>query len=239
MSASTSPDTPERADQRRAATLAGAIYLIAMALSMWSEMGIRGALYVRDDAAATAANILAHEGLFRLGIVVDVGVYVSSLVLAWAFFRLLAPVHRLAALLGVWLRLVEVGLCMVAAAFSVVAVSLLSGAPHLAAFEPAQRDALMRIALTAHGQTLTLGFVFLGLGSTVFAALLWRARYVPRALAGLGVVASLILALFPLVTIAMPSLRPYFMTVTAPMFFYEVGLGLWFLLKGVDLDARG
>lgn len=238
MTTASVSDTSERTDQRRAAKLAGAIYLVAMALSIWTEMGIRGALYVRDDAAATAANILANEGLFRLGIVVDVAVYVSSLVLAWAFFRLLAPFHRLGALLGVWLRVVEVALCMVAATFSAIAVGLLGGAPHLAAFEPAQLHALMRIALTAHGQALTLGFVFLGFGSTVFALLLWRSRYVPRALAGLGIVASLILALFPLLALALPTLRPYFMTVTAPMFFYEVGLGFWFLLKGVDLDAR-
>jgi hypothetical protein len=238
MTAATLSQSPERTDQQRAAKLAGAIYLVAMALSIWTELGIRGALYVRDDAAATAANILAHEGLFRLGIVVDVAVYLSSLVLAWAFFRLLAPFDRIGALLGVWLRLVEVALCMVAATFSAIAVGLLGGAPQLAAFEPAQLNALVRIALTAHGQALTLGFVFLGFGSTVFATLLWRSRYVPRALAGLGIVASLILALFPLLSLAAPGLRPYFMIVTSPMFFYEVGLGLWFLIKGVDLDAR-
>jgi hypothetical protein len=78
--------------------------------------------------------------------------------------------------------------------------------------------------------------VFLGLGSTIFATLLYRARYVPRPLAGLGIIASLLLALHPMVAIVLPGVRPYWIAAMAPMFLYEVGIGLWFVFKGVELD---
>jgi hypothetical protein len=227
----------EQVRQQRAAKVIGVIYLVAMALSMWTESGVRGALYVSGDAGATAANLLAHDALFRAGIAADLLVYLSSLVLAWAFFTLLAPIDRLTALLGAWLRLIEVALCVVGTLFAMIALRLLEGGPHLAAFEPAEVHGLMRVVLTAQTQALNLGFLFLGLGSAVFAALLWRSRYVPRALAGLGLVASLLLAAYPVGALLASALRGYWMVMMAPMFLYEVGLGGWLLVKGIDLEA--
>jgi hypothetical protein len=46
---------------RLRARLAGASYLITIVTGVFAEVFVRGALVVRDDAAATAANILAHE----------------------------------------------------------------------------------------------------------------------------------------------------------------------------------
>jgi len=78
----------------------------------------------------------------------------------------------------------------------------------------------------------------LGLGSTVFAYLLYKSRYVPRALTGWEISPSLVLASGSLAMI----LFPWFaanasMTYMVPMFFYEVPLGLWFLVKGVSAPA--
>jgi len=60
------------------ARIAGFIYLFAMALAIFSQSFVLGKIVVPGDAAATAGNILAFEGLYRLGIVVDVITFVSS-----------------------------------------------------------------------------------------------------------------------------------------------------------------
>ena len=56
---------------RLRARLAGAFYLITIVTGVFAEVFVRGALVVRDDAAATAANILAHEPRYRFGLAAD------------------------------------------------------------------------------------------------------------------------------------------------------------------------
>ena len=76
------------------ARVAGFIYLFAMALGIFSQVFVLGRMVVPGDAAATANNILAFEGLFRLGIAVDVITFVSDVVIAWAFYELLKSVDK-------------------------------------------------------------------------------------------------------------------------------------------------
>ena len=78
--------------------------------------------------------------------------------------------------------------------------------------------------------------LFLGLGSAVFAWLWLRSGYVPRALATLGIVASLILAAGTFGSLMLPTLRlyPWHMVL---MFFFEVGMGIWLLARGLRLPA--
>jgi hypothetical protein len=82
------------------ARVAGFIYLFAMALGIFSQVFVLGRLVVPGDAAATASNIVASEGEFRLGIAVDVVTFVSDVVIAWAFYELLKPIDKSLALLG-------------------------------------------------------------------------------------------------------------------------------------------
>jgi len=51
----------------RQARLAGGFYLINILTGVFAIIFVRSALLVPGDAAATAANILAHETRFRLG----------------------------------------------------------------------------------------------------------------------------------------------------------------------------
>jgi Domain of unknown function (DUF4386) len=116
-----------------------------------------------------------------------------------------------------------------------ITLRLLSGAEYLHAFQTSQLQSLARLFISARGLGFDVGFVFLGLGSTVFAFLLFKSRYVPRALASWGIFSSLALAIGSLARI----LSPWFasnasMAFMVPMFFYEVPLGLWFLIKVIQ-----
>lgn len=217
------------------ARVAGSIYLSAMALAIFSQVFILGRIVVPDDVAATANNISSSEGLFRLGIAVDVITFVSDVVIAWAFYELLKSVDKSLALLGAFLRIADGSILAVTTFNGLITLRLLSGVAYLHAFDADQLQSLARLFISARGLGFDVGFVFLGLGSTVFAFLLFKSRYVPRALAGWGIFASLALAFGSLAVI----LFPWFaanasMTYMVPMFFYEVPLGLWFLIKGVQ-----
>jgi Domain of unknown function (DUF4386) len=68
----------------------------------------------------------------------------------------------------------------------------------------------------------------------VFSYLWLKSGYIPRALASWGIFSALVLALVGLVIMVFPKVwEAVGLAYMVPMFFYEVGLGLWLLLKGL------
>ena len=165
--------------------------------------------------------------------------FLSDVVIAWAFYELLKSVDKSLALLGAFLRVADGAILAGITLNGLITLRFLSGVDYLQAFDASQLQGLARLYISARGLGFYIGFVFLGCGSAIFAYLLWRSRYVPAVLPAWGIFASLLLAVGSLAVI----LSPWFaanasMAYMIPMFFYEVPLGLWFLLKGVRVDAR-
>jgi hypothetical protein len=98
-----------------------------MALGIFSQVFVLGRILVPGDAAATANNILASEGLFRVGIAVDVITFVSDVVRAWAFYELLKSVDKSLALLGAFLRIADGTILAVTTFNGLITLRLLSG----------------------------------------------------------------------------------------------------------------
>jgi hypothetical protein len=220
------------------ARIAGFIYLFAMALGIFSQSFVLDRLVVNGDAASTAHNIEASESLFRLGIAADVITFVSDVVIAWAFYELLKFVDKSLALLGAFLRVADGAILAGITLNGLITLRLLSGVDYLQAFDTYQLQSLARLYISVRGLGFYIGFVFLGCGSAVFAYLLLRSRYVPAVLPVWGIFSSLLLAIGSLAVI----LSPWFaanasLVYMIPMFFYEVPLGLWFLIKGVRDSA--
>ena len=219
--------------QRTAAWVIGIIYPLQMATGIFGEVFARGRLVVRGDAARTAENIMTGEGLFRLSIVGDLITYILVMVLTWALYVLLRPVNKNLALLGAFFRLSELAVLCLATVNSLVVLKLLSGAAYLKSFEPDQLRSMVMLAYQTQGLGMSVGFVLLGFGSAIFAYLLLRSRYIPKALAGLGIVGALLLSFGTLAIIAFPGLGAIGMTYMMPMGLYEVALGFWLLIRGI------
>ena len=114
--------------QRKAAKVAGCAYLINFATVMYVYYGILWRLIIRNNAAETARNILAHERLFRIGIAGEITFCVGVFVLLTALYVILKPVNRGLALLAAfrWLAYVFMWLVMTLNLFD--ALRLLNGA---------------------------------------------------------------------------------------------------------------
>lgn len=224
------PATPA---QHTAAKIIGIIYPIQMATGIFGEVFVRSQLIVRGDATRTAENIMASEQLFRFSIAGDLITYILVMVLTWALYVLLRPVNRYLALLGAFFRLSELAVLCLATVNSLVVLRLLSGAAYLKTFDVMQLHSFVMLAYHTQGLAMSVGFILLGLGSAVFAYLLLRSRYVPKALAALGIFSSLLLAIGSLAIIVFPGLGVIGMSYMMPMGLYEVGLGFWLLLKGI------
>ena len=222
--------------QAKAARLAGFLWVLTMATSIFATMYCFSRHVVVGDVTKTAANIIANETTFRVGIATMLLTSLGVIVLIWAFYILLKPVNRELALLAVLFRIGEaIILCMMPIQ-QLVTLKYLGNANHLKAFEPDQLNALANISMSTYGSGVYVGFICLGLGSIIFAYLFLKSGYVPSAFAWLGIFASVLLTLGSFFLIIFPAIRtivyPYGML---PMFFYEIGLGFWLWIKGVRL----
>jgi hypothetical protein len=63
-------------------------------------------LIVPDDATKTVSNIIASEGLFRIGICCLLIVAILDIIVAWALYIFLKPVNKSLSLLTAWFRIV-------------------------------------------------------------------------------------------------------------------------------------
>ena len=222
--------------QVRAARTAGALYLATMATGVFG-FAVRSSLFVSGDVTRTAENILASR-LYRLSIVTDMATFSGVLVLAWGLYVLLRPVNRDLAFLAMFFRIAENAvLCMVTVS-GLIALGLLESTVYQSLWSAGELHALARLTLSAYAYGYLLAFVFLGLGSTVFAWLLLKSRYVPPVLAAWGIGASLLLALGSCAVILFPGASQTLqMALQGPMGIYEVGLGAWLLVRGPRVPA--
>src|SRR5205809_4178664 len=153
-------------EQHTAAKVAGFVYLIAMATSMFAELYARAPLIVAGDAMQTAINIAASERLFRIGSVIHLITFASDAILAVALYVVLRPVNRSLAMLAAFWRLADCAILSVNLLNDFVILRLLSGADYLRAFETKQLQALAKLFYGVEAAGFQIGFVFLGLGST-------------------------------------------------------------------------
>jgi hypothetical protein len=232
--------------------VAGAAYLITDATSIYGIF-VRSSLIVSTDAARTASNIAAHAQQFRVSIVFDVLTGVGVVILNLAFYELLAPIHRSLARLAAFWRLAEVSVGGAIAVSSFMVLSLLTGAEYVQAFQPRELQALVRLFVGAQESGYLITLLFAGLGSTTYMYLLVRSRYIPKALALLGLAGSVLIALFALTRMLFPAFAAsafaavrslpvgalaVLAVIVVPILGFEIILGLWLLVKGVRIPEQ-
>ncbi len=164
------------------ARVAGLLYLLLAIPGPFSLIYIPATLIVRGNATATASNILAHETLFRLGMVADVASAFFFVILVMALYRLLSGVNKAHASLMVALVLVSAAIGCANVLPNVAALTLFRGGDFLAVLDKPQRDALAMLFLRLHGQGNVINEAFWGLWLVPFGMLVFRSGFLPRIL---------------------------------------------------------
>ncbi len=155
-----------------------------------------------------------------------------------ALYVVLKPINRNVALLAAFWRLAECSILAVITLNDFAALAFLSGADYLRAFDTPQLQALARVFISVQTAGYLIGLVFFGLGSTVFSYLWFKSRYIPRVLAAWGIFSSLVVAIVTLAIMVFPSVAAVVVPVYfAPSFIFEVTLGLWLLVKGIQAPS--
>ena len=223
---------------RNPGRVAGLWYLLLIAMGPIFLIYIPDKLYVKGNAAATISNIVAHERLFRIGILAELigGLVLVFLVLA--FYQLFKGVDQQLAVLVVIL-----GGVMPAVIYFINVVNQLGvlmfaeGADFLSVFDKPQRESLAMVFLRLHSYQIDASLVLAGAWLFPLAALVYRSRFLPRLLGVwlfLGGFAWLILSF---TAILVPQYQDKLFAIFQPAFFGEIALMFWLVIKGAKPPA--
>jgi hypothetical protein len=215
----------------KTARMAGFLYLIYMVTHIISDVW-RDSFIVLRDAAATASNIIAHEGLFTITVVGDLLAAALFFLAAWALYVLLKPVNKNLALLFLLLNLAGVVTQFMSAINLFAALLLMNGPDYLNVFQVDQLQSLAMFFLDLREKGFTVAQLFYGAWLFPLGYLVFKSGFLPKIL---GLV--LMVHCFTwLSTFFQSFLFPGFVAITYvswPLgFIAEFGLTLWLLIMG-------
>ena len=220
---------------KKAARIAGAIYLSGGVTAPFSLLYVPNKLIVKGNATATADNILAHETMFRLSIFAELVHQVIFICLAIALYRLLRDVSRPWAWLMVAFVLVSAAVCFFNVLNNIAAVLLFRGGEFLSVLEKPQRDALGMLFLRLHSYGLFIAEIFWGLWLFPFGLLVFRSGFLPRFLGIWLIIACFSYVALSAIAIFAPIYYEAAFKWLQPAFFAELAIMLWLLIRGAKV----
>ena len=224
---------------RQSARITGFLYLLVVLTGPFVLLYVPGKLFVSGNATATAANILAHQDLFRAYIAIGLISELLFISVALALFRLLQGVSRQLATLMVLLILIDAPLAFMGTANEVATLTILRGADFLAAFDQPQRDALALLLITFDRQGVLVSEVFWGLWLLPLGWLVYRSGFLPRLLGVWLFLNGLAYLAISSTRLLLPQQVKLISSLATPVLFGEVALMLWLLIVGVRAEPAG
>jgi hypothetical protein len=220
------------------ARAAGLAYLVIFLIGPFSALAVRGSAIVRNDSAATAANLLAAEPWWLLAFTAELVNATADTIVALLLYVLLRPVGRTVSLLGAAFQLVMVALLCVKALFHLLPLILLkAGDTFLTSFSAGQLQDLSYLSLRMYGETYDVMLFLFGIHCVLVGWLIARATFMPRIFGWLMVFAGLCYILNTIAAVHTPEFRrmlyPWILLPALPA---EGGLTLWLLIKGVNAE---
>jgi len=217
---------------KKTARTAGLLYLVLAVTGGFSMLYVPS-LIVPGDAAATAKNIVAHESLFRIGIVSGLVCQVVFVFLVLALYKLFKGVNNTHASVMVALVVAAVPVAFLNMLNQLAALHVLSGAGYLRVFAPDQLNALLMLFLDLHSQGLLIVEIFWGLWLLPLGLLVIKSRFIPGFLGVLLIIGCFGYLIDFLTRLLFPGYTAIVSPIAGASKFGELAMILWLLIKGV------
>ena len=224
----------------RNARVAGLLYLLLTLAAPFRLIYVPRTLFVHGDATATANNIVAHESLFRLGMVGDLFCGTILVFLVLALYRLFKEVDRNHAVLMVIVGgVMPATIDFINVLNDAAALLLVRGADFLTVFEKPQRDALAVLFLRLHGQVVVAAEILWGLWLFPLAVLVLRSGFLPRFLGVWLIINGFAYLALSLTGLLLPQYEGTVSNIAFPAQLGEVAFMLWLVIKGAKVPTVG
>lgn len=215
---------------QRSAKTAGLAYLIIILTSILSMAIGPYKLMVEGDIAATIQNISTNPLLYRAGAVYDLLMFMGVIILSVALFTVLKTENRTTALTALISRIGEAFFGCLSLIISII-ILLLINSQNTA--ESVQNT--VALLFDIKDSIMNIVFTFLGFGSVLFCYLFYVSGYIPKLLAGFGILAFLLVFVASILVILFSVESTVFTGIPAILF--EITIGVWLLVKGVKVEA--
>ncbi|MEO8585548.1 MAG: DUF4386 domain-containing protein [Acidobacteriota bacterium] len=219
-------------EQRGYARLAGICFLanyVLQGLGDWvTILARRGEPFAEKARYAAENYVLWRVSLLEVGLA-----WIVIGVLAFALYAVLEPVNKRLAQLALCLRLGASFVGAASMAFRVAGAQLYRASATEGAFTSGQLQALVSVMTRGGSEGIELAWIFQGAGSVLFFLLFLRSRYLPPALARLGIVASALVIAMSLAMFVYPQYIGSLKLLGIPGLLGETATALWLLAKGL------
>jgi hypothetical protein len=201
------PSIHHEPSPKRLGRIAGLLYLLVGIFGGFAVGIVYPAMYVAGDAAKTAANVVAHSGLVRSGIVADLFQATIWIFLALALYRLLKPVNKNVARAMVVLAAIGAGITCFNVIFEFEGWRVATGAVDATALGTAGSNAVVLLLLDAQHYGIFVAQIFFGLWLAPLGYLAYKSGRFPKALGVALIVATVaylvdVLAVFTFADVA-------------------------------------
>ena len=215
---------------RLKARVTGVFYLVTILTGVFAQGFVSRTLVVDGDAAATAANLLAHKSLFQFGFAVYLVEMACQIAMTALFYDLLKPAGRSVSLVAAFLGLAGSVIKTFSRVFFIVPLFVLGGAHYLSVFSAEQLQALALLFLKVNDRGAGVALVFFGFYALLTGYLIIRSTFLPRILGVLSVVGGLGWLSF----LYLPLAHRAFPYVAVFALLGAAALILWLLVFGVN-----
>ncbi len=218
---------------KQQARKAGLLYLLIVATAWIGLLYVPDALYVTDNAPATADRIRASEWLLRAGIASEIFHQIVQIFLLLALYRLFESVDKtLAQLLVILGALISVPIVLINTLNEIAALMLAGNSSFLAAIPRPELDALSYLFLKLHSRGITIAAIFWGLWLLPFGLLVIRSGFIPRVLGILLIIAGCAYLVDSTFTLVLPQYRPAVSGIAGVLELAEIPIVFWLAIWG-------
>jgi hypothetical protein len=221
--------------EKNLARIAGFCYLVVIATGMFSEVFVRQALRVSNDAIATAINIQNNEMLFRFGFVADIINFVIGLPTVLIIYYFFKRTNKLLLQLALALVVIQTAIIAVNLLNQITPLLLLGNESYLNSFQPSQLATQSLLFLNIQAQGYAIGLVFFGFYCLIIGYVIFKSNAIPKILGILYAISGLCYLINSFTMFLSKGFEnQYFIYLAIPIFIGELALCLWLLIKGID-----
>ncbi len=221
------------------ARIAGFCYLIVIATGLFSEVFVRQALRVSNDAMTTAYNIQTNEMLYRWGFVADLINFVVGLPTILIIYFLFKRTNKLLLQLAVAFVIIQTAIIATNLLNQITPLLILSNDTYLNTFQPDQLATLSLLSLNIQAQGYGIGLVFFGFYSLIVGYIIFQSEYLPKILGILYAFSGLCYLVNSFTMFLSKDFsNPFFIYLAIPILIGELSLCLWLLIKGIDTSKN-
>lgn len=212
----------------------GALWWLCIVTGTFGFMG-DSKLIDFNDAALTAANIAAHETLYRVSFLASLASGAFYVGVTALLFDLLKVVNARAAVTAAFFGVVGIGVGGASWLSHVVPLELLRGGASLDALTKMQLEAVALAALKLQMPAFSIGMVFFGVQCMLMGYLIVRCTFLPRVLGVMLAAGGLCYLISCCVSLLVPSIGMGLSKFILPVALIGEGsVSAWLLLRGVN-----